>query len=115
MYCKMLYTISTFFIWDPQKPIERQPYPTLSCVVPCDFDTVTILLPSTTVVSASSCLFTSPAVDPIGRQLYPDLSPVVPSDLDVVTTLPLSMVSVVSLPLDCRLATGLGLWTRSFD
>jgi hypothetical protein len=103
------YTFPTLFVSDFQAPVECQLYPTLSPVVPCDLETVTMLLPSTTVVSSSCCLFTNLAVDPTGRQLYPVLSPVVPSDLDIVTTLPPSMVSVLSFPLVCLLETGMGL------
>lgn len=100
--------ISPAFNINNYNPTDRQLYPTLSFVVPRDFETVTTLPLSTTFfVSLPSCLFVSPASDdPTLRQLYPFLSPVVPSDLDVVTMLPLSVVFLVSSPLACLFMSG---------
>ena len=92
-------------------PIERHLYPTLSFVVPCDFETVTTFLSSTTVSPTLPCLLTSPAVDPPGCQLYPVLSPVVPSDFDSMTTL---SPSVVPLLDTCLFVSGEVLWKWLF-
>jgi hypothetical protein len=107
MLCAFLISLFYYFI-----PSERQLYPTLSCVVPCDFEIVTTFLSSTTVSSPLPCLFTNPALDPTACQLYPVLSPVVPCDFDIVTIFSPSVVFVTSFPDACLLASGpeLRMW-----